>query len=396
MLDWLIVGGGIHGTHLAHVLVHQIGIPADAVRILDPHERLLAAWSQRTDNTGMRFLRSPRVHNIDIDAHALERFAREQPSYEPAWWIDPYFRPSYALFQQHCQHVIDSYQLQRLHIQGQALALHRVSDGWCVETASDRVMAHRVLLATGRQQLFIPDWAEALIAQNAPIQHVLDMSFDKRHIENGATVMVIGGGISAGQIALKLMDDHDVTLVTRQPLRHRDFDSSPCWLGPACLRSFGNADHARRRWMIGEARHPGTLAHDIYKGLNEAIRAKTITHQQDCVVSAEATTDNRVTLTFADGLTSTVDHLVLATGLKAVPATQSWLADTVTRYKLRVAECGYPILDRKLRWTEGLYASGPLAELELGPASANIAGARAAAERLQQMYRRINKTVRAV
>lgn len=77
MLDWLIIGGGIHGTHLAHVLVNQCGFSADAIRILDPHEALLAAWSQRTTNTGMRYLRSPRVHHIDLDYRSLERFAQQ-------------------------------------------------------------------------------------------------------------------------------------------------------------------------------------------------------------------------------------------------------------------------------------------------------------------------------
>ena len=268
MLDWLIIGGGIHGVHLAHVLVHGQGLSADAVRILDPHERLLAAWSRRTTNTGMRYLRSPRVHHIDLEPFALEQFAREQGGDPATWWIEPYRRPSYALFQQHCQHVIDTYQLDRLHIRGQALALHRVAGGWCVETDSDRITAQRVLLATGRQQLQIPDWAKTLFAQNAPIQHVLDHAFDTHYIADGAEVIVVGGGISAGQIALKLMHDHTVTLVTRQSLRQHDFDSSPCWLGPACLKAFGQADYPRRRWMIGEARQPGTLARDVYTDVN--------------------------------------------------------------------------------------------------------------------------------
>lgn len=129
MLDWLIIGGGIHGTHLAHALTHGLGIPPDAVRILDPNDRLLAAWSRRTANTGMRYLRSPRVHHIDIDPRSLEHFAQTQGDEPSDLWIDPYYRPSYALFQNHFQYVIDTYQLDRLHIRGQAMALHRVEGG---------------------------------------------------------------------------------------------------------------------------------------------------------------------------------------------------------------------------------------------------------------------------
>lgn len=394
MLDWLIVGGGIHGTHLAHVLVNKQGVSPDAVRILDPHDRLLTAWGQRTANTGMRYLRSPRVHHIDLEPNALERFTREREFEASELWIDPYYRPSYALFQSHCQHVIDTYQLDRLHLRGQAMALHRMEEGWRVETASDRIMAQRVLLAMGRQQLHIPDWAAPLLTRNAPIQHVLDSSFDRQHIAAGAAVLVVGGGISAGQIALDLMKDRHVTLVTRQPLRQHDFDSSPCWLGPACLQAFGQADYPRRRWMIGEARQPGTLARDVFTDLHAATESGHMRHQQGAIISTELTVDQQIILTFTDGASQVADHVILATGLQAVPPGQTWLADAIRRYHLPVADCGYPILDRTLCWTDGLYASGPLAELELGPASANIAGARAAAERLQpiRFIRRYNAT----
>ncbi len=381
MLDWLIIGGGIHGTHLAHVLINQCGVSAAAVRILDPHARLLQAWSKRAENTGMRYLRSTRVHHIDINSRSLERFGQEKQPYDSNLWIDPYYRPSLEIFKEHCQHVIDTYQLQDLHTHGQALALHRVRNGWRVDTDSAKLKTRKVLLATGRQKPFIPDWADPLIKQNAPIQHVLDMTFDMQHVSNEAQVMVIGGGISAGQIALKLMSGHSVTLVTRHPLRQLDFDSSPCWLGPACMDSFEEAQYPRRRWMLGEARHPGTLAQDVYKDIHTAIEAGEMLLHQGEVVNANMTNDNRVSLTMVDGSIVTVDYVVLATGLQAVQPKHTWLADTIKRYNLPLADCGYPILDEKLRWAKGLYATGSLAELELGPAAANIAGARAAGRR---------------
>ncbi|NDJ33641.1 MAG: SidA/IucD/PvdA family monooxygenase [Chloroflexi bacterium] len=384
MLDWLIIGGGIHGVHLAHVLVHGQGLPADALRILDPHESLLATWNRRTANTGMRYLRSPRVHHIGLAPDALEWFAGDRGGDSSELWIEPYYRPSYALFQRHCQHVIDTYQLDRLHIRGQALALHRVQGGWCVETANDRLVTRRVLLATGLQQLRIPGWAEPSM-QHAPIQHVLDSAFEKQHIAAGAEVTVVGGGISAGQIALDLLDDHAVRLATRRPLRQHDFDSNPCWLGPKCMEAFGEADYHRRREMIREARQLGTMAIDVYMDILTAIRSEQMHHHQGKIIAAELTADHRIILTFLDGTTHVAEHVVLATGLQAVAPEQTWLADTITRCRLPVARCGYPILDRTLRWTDGLYASGPLAELELGPASVTIAGARAAAKRLQQI-----------
>jgi cation diffusion facilitator CzcD-associated flavoprotein CzcO len=76
MLDWLIVGGGIQGVHLAHALVQQKKWQADRIRILDPNPALLHIWRHQTANTGMHFLRSPAVHHIDVAPSALQRFAR--------------------------------------------------------------------------------------------------------------------------------------------------------------------------------------------------------------------------------------------------------------------------------------------------------------------------------
>lgn len=385
MLEWLIIGGGVHGVHLAHMLVHGQGVPADSVRILDPHDRLLTVWNRRTANTGMRYLRSPRVHHVDLDPASLEQFAKEQEAAPSDLWIDPYYRPSYSLFQNHCQYVIAKYNLDGLHMRGQALALHRVERGWCVETASTTITAERVLLATGQQQLRSPEWTKPLVAQSALIQHVFDSTFDSKNFRDNSTVFVVGGGISAGQIALKLMYDHKVTMVTRQPLRHHDFDSSPCWIGPKCLKAFGQADYRDRRKMIGEARQTGTMAQDIFEAVRTAVQENQIYHHRNEVIAADLTGDNQLLLTLLDGTQHVADQVILATGLQPVPPQQTWLADAVMRYRLPVASCGYPILDRTLRWAEGLYASGPLAELELGPVSANIAGARAAAERLSRI-----------
>ena len=54
---------------------------------------------------------------------------------------------------------------------------------------------------------------------------------------------------------------------------------------------------------------------------------------------------------------------------------------------LPCARCGYPIVDSALRWHPRIHVSGPLAELELGPASRNIAGARLAGGRLVKAAR---------
>ena len=75
MLDWLVIGGGPHGVHTALRLIGEAGVPFDGVRILDDEQHLLARWRRSTRSTGMRYLRSPSVHHIDLSSASLSRFA---------------------------------------------------------------------------------------------------------------------------------------------------------------------------------------------------------------------------------------------------------------------------------------------------------------------------------
>ena len=38
ILDWLIVGGGIHGVHIAARLISQAKVGIEQIRIVDPYE----------------------------------------------------------------------------------------------------------------------------------------------------------------------------------------------------------------------------------------------------------------------------------------------------------------------------------------------------------------------
>ena len=74
--------------------------------------------------------------------------------------------------------------------------------------------------------------------------------------------------------------------------------------------------------------------------------------------------------------------MLLATGFASQRPGGALVDELVSSAALPCAACGYPIVDTKLQWHPHLYVSGPLAELELGPSSRNISGARRAADRL--------------
>ena len=377
MLDWAIIGGGPQGVLFANALMHQKAISASRVRIIDPYPVLLHRWNRMTANTGMRYMRSPQVHHVDIDPYSLQQFADNFREDQPAF-IPPYQRPSYGLFQAHTRHVIERGGLDRLHEQATALHLKRQGGGWCLETDKGSLHARRVVLATGRNQLHFPDWTKFL----PQVQHVLSLDFNRSRFHPGERIAVIGRGISAGQVALSLVNTNDVTLIARGPLRQHDFDSSPCWLGPACLKDFGQADYSRRRWMIGEARKTGTMPQDIFRDVMAAHEEGNIIFQHGEVASAASTADGNLQLTLADRRYITVDHIILATGFKATPPSETWLCETIAIENLPISDCGYPLVERHLRWGPGLYVLGPLSELEVGPAAANLGGGRIAVKRI--------------
>lgn len=79
------------------------------------------------------------------------------------------------------------------------------------------------------------------------------------------------------------------------------------------------------------------------------------------------------------------ERIVLATGFEPTRPGGQWLDRAIARLGLVCAGCGYPVVDRTLCWHPGIYVTGPLAELEIGPAAPNIAGARMAAERIARV-----------
>jgi len=97
MLDWLIIGGGIHGTHLAHMFTATGAVAPDRIRVLDPAGEPLARWNHLTGNTGMEFMRSPAVHHLGVATDELNQFARTPTGMIYSEFRYPYGRPAYFL-----------------------------------------------------------------------------------------------------------------------------------------------------------------------------------------------------------------------------------------------------------------------------------------------------------
>lgn len=383
MLDWLIIGGGIHGAHLALVLLGRGKIPPERLRILDPHERLLARWNACTAATGMTCLRSTVVHHLALDPHDLWNYAKRR-GMQPTHFRGPYRRPSLALFQEHSAAQIAAYSLERTHLRGHATGLRPLAGGWCVETDQGSLTARRVLLAlsVGAQPRW-PCWAQALREAGGPVRHLYAPEAPQMPSPNGATV-VIGGGISAAQVAVALTHTAPgrVTLLMRHEIRVEAFDSPAGWVGPKELRSFlAEPSLRRRRAMIAGARRPGSMPQNVAHSLERAERAGMLRIERGEVKQGLLRPDGAVDLTLP-GRTLHAEQVLLATGFDGRRPGSAWLDHAIAAHEMPIAPCGYPVLTPGLQWAAGLYVTGALAELELGPVARNIAGARHAGERL--------------
>ena len=77
-LDWVIVGGGIHGVHIAACLLGGGGLDPERVRIVDPGPRLLSRWRSCSEAAGMSYMRSSVMHHLDTQPYSLLRFASQR------------------------------------------------------------------------------------------------------------------------------------------------------------------------------------------------------------------------------------------------------------------------------------------------------------------------------
>ena len=70
--QWLVVGGGPQGVHVAGRLLREVdSLALDDVCIVDDEDALLRKWKTRAANTGMRYLRSPSPRCSDAVRNVL-------------------------------------------------------------------------------------------------------------------------------------------------------------------------------------------------------------------------------------------------------------------------------------------------------------------------------------
>jgi cation diffusion facilitator CzcD-associated flavoprotein CzcO len=387
MLDWLIIGGGIQGTALTFYLVQRRRVQRDGLRILDPHDRLLARWREMTASVGMDYLRSPGVHHLHDDPWSLQTFAQTQAGQSLARYIPVFHRPSLDLFNAHSAALIERARLQDLHLQAWAQGLHRLEngEGWRVQTSAGDLEARRVVLAISpTEQPYWPEWAVQMREQGAAVAHIFENDFRRQSLLTHESIVVLGGGITAAQAALALAREKPgaVTLLMRHDIRLSNFDSDPCWVTRLCLDEFyATSNLSERRAIIRRARQRGSMPTDVAEALAQGVESGLLRVIVGEVTQAQNKA-GEIALALNTGADLTADALLLATGFDPKRPGGAWLDAAIAENDLPTAPDGYPVVDSTLCWAPGLHVMGALAELEIGPTARNFIGARLAVARI--------------
>jgi len=389
----VIVGGGIHGTYLSQRLCEDTALEREEIAILDPNDQLLASFRRKARGCGMDALRSTYVQHVGTEPFGLESFAEardREDELQPT--VDYPDRPSLSLFLDHADHVIESKSLDELHCQTALKTIRERADGGLrLVTSTGEITTQSCILAIGQGgQYRIPEWAERIDG----VDHVWD-GFDLDAAvgsDANEELAVVGGGITAAQLACTLSEHRPVTMITRHPLEWEVSEAEPPWLNwhhiERNLHCHPPASKARLD-TVREARYSSTIPPHLYDTLDSRLDSGRLRILQGEIETARAAdTGKGVWLALDDGLAFEVDQVVCATGFD--PIFEHPLVDRlVEELNLEQGYQGLPMVDDStLAWetTDGrslpLYVSGALALGVVGPYAPNIPGARRTADRI--------------
>ncbi|MFP4300432.1 MAG: hypothetical protein ACLFPW_14955 [Spirochaetaceae bacterium] len=383
MFETVIVGGGIHGTLLQLAILRQDGsLPV----VIDPEPEPLAVWKRVTTACGMRYLRSSSSHNLELDVHALRRFARKR-GYGESHFIQPHMRPSLELFNAHADYLVDRHGLGE-RVRDEVVEIAPESPGFLLRGAAKSYRARRVILAPGMPPPVVP-WPEEDVDEPSRALHIFDPRFTLDGIGPADTVGIVGCGVTGGQLAITLRGRgvREVTIFDIAEPTEADYDGNPCYVGPKCGDAFEKlARPEERRREITLQRYPGTLPREIYAELSALRNSGALRFEKGRVTHLRHSGDQIELELIGKGSSSprlyAFDRVVAATGFAAIPPVADLIAPLADSQGLPRGPEGYPVPDETLQWMPELYVAGALGELRIGPPARNIIGAHLTARRI--------------
>ena len=397
---YVIVGGGVHGTHLAVRLLTRTGLTRSDILIVEPRGELLASFRQQCRQCGMATLRSPFVHHVGVDPFSLRDFARGQDRTDellPSKTGGD--RPTVDLFFDHADWLVERHGLDSMVVPARAVDMSRQQRSLVVETTRGDLRAGRCVLALGHGGAYQrPGWATSL-PDGAPLVHVWDDGFDPSTVGD-ESVCIVGGAITAAQLATSLArPGRDVTMLTRSPLRVEQLEADTEWMHPGrsdSLDAHPPGSKARDD-VVQAARNDGTIPPYVFRRLRRCIE-RDLLELRHTVVEEATWTSGPIVANCADDTAWCFDRVVLATGF-GNPHDHPLFRAVSDSLSLETGHRGMPVLDDEtLSWRRStgdsskVHVTGVAAESVLGPLARNVVGARRAGERLVTAHEELDST----
>lgn len=384
-----IVGGGVHGVHLAVRLLETDVVDHDRLRVADP-EGLLTAFRRQCRSCGMEQLRSPFVHQLDVDPFSLRDFARKRGR-EDELVSSRYgaARPTLPLFFDHTEWVCERYELESVRLDTTVTNLVDAGETVRIDTTDGSFCSEWAMLAIGNGGSYrIPDWITDF-PETAPVEHVWNRPFDPTAIGSSERVGIVGSGVTGVQLAASVAHPgREVTLFARSPFRIERFEADEDWMHfsnvIAELHSLPPASPDREHTVM-DARHDGAVPPYAMDRLRRAIDRNLVTVKETEIADATDAGDTAV-VSCQDGTAMWFDTLVCATGFGS-PYDGPLISQIRENGSLAAGYRGAPVLDDgTLRWIRNdgtqsrIAVSGAAARQVLGPFGRNILGARRAGD----------------
>lgn len=442
------------------------------VCVVDPHSSFMAGWKSRFEALRIPFLRSPALaHPSLFDQNALLAYAvatgREDELYESGCsqlrsllalgqsQIGLWKLPSTSLFNSFCEATLKS--LSHDYIQGSIVDICKRGSVFHLQAASGRkITARAVILGMGtvgcpvvplgiRNAPNVYSWTDMDMVEKKGSNEKdgvglkLETSRSSADCKSNCekkTVLVIGGGLTAVQAALRLAQSDTspkVILCSRRPLVTRHFDLPMDWFdrrtATKCQADFYHESISQRLSQIKQTRGGGSVPPIYTKELREwqnkgrivcvvgqpeYIKPKQTSsnspeaNQEMCgdkdTSSQEGQQENDTRMhVFIESSVYEVDDIVLACGVQP-DCLRHPLIQRVQRQWPIAMPGGFPAVSQDLQWSTStnwatpdtndidedenqkdgecdnnchhLFVIGGLASLNIGPDAANLMGIR--------------------
>lgn len=319
-----------------------------------------------------------------------------------------------SLFVDHCQDVVDRYNLDDDLVHKEAVrdidygVVRGVSAGdeklFTVTTDNERRYAKVVVMAVGPANKPVIPRAPSMPQEGVIPQACHSMDIDefpatiiRQRMAAGrpTNVLIVGGGLTSAQLS-DLAVRRGITKVwhiMRGQLRVKYFDVDLDWMG-----KYKNAEHSRfwtadsdeeRLGIIDEARGGGSFNFVYHKKIKKHVASGKVelraeTRLKDAALE-EVDGETKWTVETEPPMEDLprMDYIYFATGVKTNFTTLPYLQTILRKYPLK-GYGGFPCLTEDLMWKDDvpLFLTGRLAALQLGPAAPNIGGAKLGAERI--------------